>query len=270
MLLNCCDRLGPLEALVNRLSRLYGCLALIGLTIPIFPSLATQANPAVTVTNGNMNVSFIGCNSDGQLGPLEAPKSAQLEVRLDGTAAGRLTLYEAEYGAAVLAPRGWFCFGTYGSVGATLYVTPEPLTSAVVLDSKWEGIKGSGVEAVTRRGDTSGRFEVARVVARVFPEQRAFVDKVIAEGIEPASHFPIGPFPSDHLTTLSNRIVEFVTPPQTQGLGSFNNMRPASNSISGVAILNGNVPDLSMMTLRLPQDLNDLTPIITRQFETAL
>lgn len=259
---------------MNRMSCRFACLVAIGLTLRTYPSLtffasAAQANSSTTVANGNTSVPFTGCRSDGQTGPHEAPGASSVQTQLDRTAAGRLTLYKAEYGAAVLAPRGWFCFGTYGSAGATLYVTTEPLTSAVVIDSKWEGIKGSGVEAVTRRGDTSGRFEVARVVARIFPEQRSYVEKVIAEGIEPASHFPIGPFPSDHLTAISNRIVEFVTPPQTQGLGSFNNMRPTSDSISGVAILKGDGPGISMMTLRLPQDSNDLAPILMRQFETA-
>jgi hypothetical protein len=181
----------------------------------------------------------------------------------------RLTLYKAESGAAILAPRGWFCFGTYGSAGATLYVTPEPLTSAVVLNSKWEGITGSGVEALTRSGDTSGRFEIARIVARVFPAQRSFVEKIIAEGIEPAKDFPFRPFPSDRLTYLNDHAVEFMTPPRTQGLGTFNKLLPDSDSIRGVAILIGGIPDLSMMMLRLPQDLDDLTPAIMRQFESA-
>lgn len=254
---------------MNRVLCLSACLVVIGLTLRIYPSLATQTKPATTRINGNTSVSFVGCKSDGQVGPLEAPKSAHFETLLDTAVAARLVLYQAEHGAAVLGPRGWFCFGTYGSAGTSLYVTSEPLKSEVMLDSTWEGIKGPAIEAMTRSGDTTGRFAIARIVARIFPAQRSYVEKIIAEGIEPAMDFPFGSFSSDRLTYLNDEAVEFLTPPGMQGLGTFSKLLPDSDSIRGVAILNGDVPDLSMMMLRLPQDLNDLTPIITRQFETA-
>ena len=44
--------------------------------------------------------------------------------------ASKLAYYQAEKGIGVLAPRDWHCFGTYGSGGDTLYVTPQPINSA--------------------------------------------------------------------------------------------------------------------------------------------
>src|SRR6266478_7512521 len=99
--------------------------------------LTYNQNPAAGT---GMRVPFVGCKSDGQVGPLEAPKSAEIEVRLDAKLARRLALYRAEIGPAVLGPRGWSCFGTYGSGGSTLFVTPEPLKPADMFNSKWEGI----------------------------------------------------------------------------------------------------------------------------------
>jgi hypothetical protein len=58
-------------------------------------------------------------------------------------------------------------------------------------------------------GETSGRFQVARVIARVFPTQKAFADGVIKEGIELASDFPFGPYPTDTLKYHGDVTVEF-------------------------------------------------------------
>jgi hypothetical protein len=35
-------------------------------------------------------------------------------------------------GSGVLAPRGWDCFGTYGSGGSTLYVVPRRLGDPIL------------------------------------------------------------------------------------------------------------------------------------------
>ena len=116
-------------------------------------------------------------------------------------------------------------------------------------------------------GDTSGRFEVAKVAARVFPDQRAYVERIIAEGIEPASDFPFGPYPTDRLVYRGERMVEDETPALSQGLGTASRMRPNDSPIRGVAILQGNTPDLLIAAVRLPQNLNDLSPAILSQIE---
>jgi hypothetical protein len=48
-------------------------------------------------------------------------------------------------------------------------------------------LNGPFIKVTQLSGETSGRFRVARVIARVFPTQKAFADGVIKEGIEPAS-----------------------------------------------------------------------------------
>jgi hypothetical protein len=70
-------------------------------------------------------VPFVGCESDGQVGPLTAPHRAAKKLMISPELASRFAYYEAEDGFGVLAPRGWHCFSTYGSNGSNLYVTPE-------------------------------------------------------------------------------------------------------------------------------------------------
>jgi hypothetical protein len=142
-------------------------------------------------------VPFVGCESDGQVGPLKAPQGKAKRVALPSEIADRLAYYKAEEGFGVLAPRGWYCFSTYGSNGSTLYVAPEPMNGKVLLSSDWGGFAGQAVQVSVSIGDTSGRFAVARVIARVFPDRKEFVQDVIAEGIESAASFPLGPYPTD-------------------------------------------------------------------------
>ncbi len=56
-------------------------------------------------------VPFVGCKSDGQSGPVEAPVDEGRTVTVDADAEHRLSYYESETGFGVLAPRGWYCFG---------------------------------------------------------------------------------------------------------------------------------------------------------------
>src|ERR1700761_8891964 len=175
---------------------------------------------AAQTENSAVRVPFVGCKSDGQTGPVRAPSGESKVVPITAEMAGRLAYYKAEEGSGVLAPRGWYCFGTYGSNGEVLYVSPNPIGAADVLSTtKWKGFTGPAIEASFRYGDTSGRFDVARMIARVFPDYRKFLQKVIDEGIEPASSFPSGPYPKDKLTYRSRELVEDQTPPEAEGLG---------------------------------------------------
>jgi hypothetical protein len=116
-------------------------------------------------------------------------------------------------------------------------------------------------------GDTSGRFGVAKTIARVFPAHKAFVEEVIAEGIEPASSFPFGPYPADTLTYRTENVVEFVTPPRAEGLGTASRLQKNDNPIIGVAILKGEEPNLVRVWVRLPVETNDLARIIIQEAE---
>lgn len=212
---------------------------------------------------------FIGCKSDGQVGPLDAPTGhAPPAMKLSLAAAQRLAYYKAENGLGVLAPRGWHCFSTYGSNGSSLFVSPEVIDAANLFSPEWKGFAGPAIQISVVDGGTSGRFQVARVIARVFPSRGQFVRDVIAEGIEPAASFPAGPYPQDKLTYRSKNIVEFETPANTEGLGTASRLQTSSKPIRGVAILlSADDTSLSQLSARLPEQDHDLTNTIIQQVE---
>jgi hypothetical protein len=212
-------------------------------------------------------VPVVGCPSDGQQGPQEAPKHSTKRISVPSEMAQQLAYYKPTDGPSVLGPRGWFCFGVYGSNGESTYVTPQPITSKEFFSDQWKGITGPAIQLSVSIGDTSGRFEVAQVIARVFPAHKSFVERVIQEGLEPASNFPFGKYPNDTLTYKGTSLVEDVTPPNAEGLGTASRLRPGDAPITGVEILSGEDPDLTSLHMRLPPPLNNLKPYILNQVE---
>ena len=105
------------------------------------------------------------------------------------------------------------------------------LDSAKRLEHRnWKGFTGAAIQLSDSDGGTSGRLEVAKMVARVFPANRAYARSIIAAGFSPASKYP---FRSDHLTYKSKDIVEFTTPAHRNGLGTrFGFCRPTSQSMA--------------------------------------
>jgi hypothetical protein len=224
-----------------------------------------------------IDVPFVGCRADGQVGPKDAPIGQYMRITISPRLARKIAYYQDSDGANVLGPRGWYCFETYGSSGSDLYITPTPLKS--------EDISGYGIDLTDRDGGTSGRFAVARIVARLFPARWDFVSDVIAEGLEPASAFPYGPYPTDKLTYKNKDTVEYVTPSNTQGLGTSSSLVANAHPIEGVVIVtddeikevseNGAVItdsgmkelDVAKLSARLPPKMSDLLPVIIQQVE---
>jgi hypothetical protein len=217
-------------------------------------------------TEQSTPVPFVGCPSDGQVGPVAAPKGADKTIRMDPGAAARLAYYKAEYSPGILAPRGWNCFCMYGSNGSTLLVAPQLLKRDDLFSPKWRGITGSAMQVSVSEGDTSGRFEVARMIARVFPKERAFTQRVISEKIEPASDFPFGPYPKDKIVYKGDRIVEYQTPPNLKGLGTRSRLLPNNLPIGGVVILSDDYA-LFFLSMRLPSGTTGISHRIIQQFE---
>lgn len=234
------------------------------LAILTFTRITHATEPLATVP-------FVGCPADGQLGPVEAPKGPPKYLPIQQNAADRLAWYQAPKdasGLGTLGPREWHCFATYGSSGSAIYVAPEPLNAGKLLFGKnWKGFTGPAVELSLSLGDTSGRFEVARVIARAFPAHRDFLRNVIAEGLEPTSDFPTDPFPSDHLTYKTKELVEFTTPADHKGLGTMSRLLPSDQAISGMAFLTGEETNLIQLNVRLPPTAASLTEIIVREAE---
>jgi TPR repeat protein len=167
--------------------------------------------------------------------------------------------YYASADLGVLAPRGWTCFGFYGSNGSTLIVTPE----AVKQDAL---IAGPAVQLSFSEHDTSGRFEVAEVAARLFPNKKEFVQQIIHEGIVPESYFPFGPYPDDILTRRSDSVVEFETPANTNGMGTKSRMKKNADPISGVAIMTGD-GDLVQLNVRTSPALRYIVKTILEDLQ---
>jgi hypothetical protein len=215
-------------------------------------SVITCTSEAVAAENPSSYVPFVGCKSDGQSGPLSSPKSSPEPIALSSELADQLAYYKAENGFGVLALRGWYCFSTYGSNGSNLFVSPVPINSRELFASDWKGFSGPAIQVSISTGDTSGRFAVAKAVARVFPDRMDFVRDVIAEGIEPRGSFPTGPYPMDKLQRRGMDIVEFETPANTQGLGTQSQLLANSSPIHGLAILVGEELSLVQLSMRLP------------------
>ena len=229
---------------------------------------------ASTLANAQTSVPYVGCPGDGQTGPYVAAKGSAKPVKLPPAVANKLAWYEYKGEAGqfgTLGPRGWSCFATIGSTGWSLYIAPEALDSANVLDHKnWKGFTGPAIQLSGSEGGTSGRFEVARVVARAFPAHRDYARSIIAEGFGPASDYPFGPFPSDRLTYKGKELVEFTTPAHRKGLGTMSWLLPSEQPITGFALLSIGRDidtDLLHLSFRMPPSLSNLTASLLQQAE---
>ncbi len=241
--------------------RFAGSLAVAALVAVTSHALAQSAEKDIAIP-------LIGCASDGQMGPVAAPASGGKTPRIPQDFAGSLAYYTSA-ALGVIAPRGWNCFGLYGSGGAVLLVTPERHDADDLLRSGRQ-IEGSAIVLSRVFGSTSGRFEVAKLAARLFPVANNFVQGVIDEGIEPAIDFQLMPFPADKLTRRSPTAVEYFSPGGTEGLGTEGPLAKNGEPISGVVIL---LPDEEMtaikLDIRLPTELHDLVSQITEDVLTS-
>ncbi len=212
------------------------------------------------------NIPFVGCPSDGQLGPQPAPTVKAFHRNLPPETASRLAYYEGPDGMGTLAPRDWHCFALIGSDGDFLYVAPQPIGAAKLYDRKhWHGFLGPAIQLSGILGDTSGRMEVAPIVARVFPKYRSYVESIIVEGFEPAKDFPFVPYPKDKLHYGNDHAVDFTTPPNTRGLGTASRLLKSNLSISGIVLFNPSKDgdhEMVYLSVRLPPQMDDLTPVI--------
>ncbi len=153
-------------------------------------------------------VPFVGCESEGQVGPQPVPKAPPKSAALDPRLAARLAWYSAfDADSGVLAPRGWHCFGTYGSAGDAIFVSPAAIGKDQFFGSNSKPIPGPLVQFSRRVGDTSGRFAVAQVMAIAFPDWRDRVESIMKEFGQTPSEYHFGPYPSDKLIYKSQSTV---------------------------------------------------------------
>ncbi len=222
-------------------------------------AVATAAPSSVPAGATKVEVPFVGCAADGQVGPLEAPRAGQ-PPRLAADAAARLAFYGSAH-IAVLAPRGWRCFEAYGSSGSFLLVVPAQI--------RFEDVVGRGpdrggpfVMIAERFGGTSGRFDVAEAIARYFPSHMAFARAVADEGLMDRP-LPEGPYPGDSLDRRSETEVRVVTPGGREGFGTAPGVAVEDRPIYGATLL---LPDqeftLVTVRVRVPNDLEPMATVI--------
>jgi hypothetical protein len=230
--------------------------------LALFAALAVSACAAWPAVAATPTVPFVGCAGDGQTGPVAAPKGAAKAVAIDAAAASQLAYYATDQDLGALAPKGWKCFFVYGSSGATLAIAATDPSKALTNGTP---LSGDAVVLTYQDGGTSGRFDVARYAARLFPQlYQAFIAGVIAEGIEPKESFPSGPYPADKLIYKTQRLVEFVTPANSDGLGDSGLLKKNASPISGMAKIvdSPDGPQFYLLTVRLPANQAALAPAI--------
>jgi hypothetical protein len=219
---------------------------------PLRKFMASLAPPLARARLVEADVPTVACPQDGQAEPLDPPvlpKSARVP---EGTATS-LAFYSAYEGvrAGVLAPRGWDCFGTYGSSGTTLYVVPHPVGGPIL--DRFDKVKeGPAVIKRFADGDTSGHYELAKISARIFPRARDLVERIREVGVD--HDYAFTPWPADRLDYLTDFAVGYVTPAEAHGLGSAIGLPPTREPISGLVFLMSNkekIPYLEELAVRL-------------------
>lgn len=206
---------------------------------------------------------FVGCTTYGQSKVFPPPAQPTRVVRLAPAAALKLAYYESTIGPGVLAPRDWSCECQWGSDGTLFHITPQ------VADLTKREINSAAIEVSMSPGDNSGRYEIAEVIARIFPEQWAWARQTVLSVFD-VYDLKYGPYPVDRLTYKKNQIAEYRTPPNSEGLGTRGYLKPNANPIEGVVILQGNPPDrLFRLAVRLPPGMRSLTPQIIQDFEAS-
>jgi hypothetical protein len=206
------------------------------------------------------HVPFLGCPGIGGPGPgpWPVPKAAPKVLQSSPSVpAARIAYYRANAGPGVFAPRDWHCQAWGGSHGVFIIVTPA--APPAVIPRK--PVKGPGVIAIWSSGGTGGRFDVAEVSLRLFPEVMSdFIARVKAEGLPSPDFSKIRPFPQDRYTYLTTRLIEFTTPAHRKGIGT-GIFVPSDDPVRGVVSLSpggGRYPDLLQFEIRLSRSEDTL------------
>jgi hypothetical protein len=208
---------------------------------------------------GSVNVPFVGCPADGQVGPKAAPPSRPMPAV--PAAYARALAWYVSVGDAVLAPRGWHCFEIYGSDGGTLVVTPQPLSYRLI-QGRGHRFAGPAVLSEYRAGGTSGRFEVADLIARYFPAHRGFIRQVRDMGLT-LQNLPRGPYPADRIRSRTSTTVRLTTPAGRVGEGTDFWLAPNGEPVESLIVLHPEADmDAATVSVRLPRAQAALAPAI--------
>ncbi|MEQ1948322.1 MAG: hypothetical protein ABL995_14115 [Bryobacteraceae bacterium] len=208
--------------------------------------------------HAQVTVPFVGCPSDGQACPVAAPQGKPVTLPIPKVFGRKVAWYSSfENGMGVLAPAGWHCSTLYGSSGDLLTVRPNPFDT-------WGAFTGPGIRLAFTTGQGSGGYEVVRLMSLLFPRYNARVQGLMKAEPEGTGNFKLGPFKTDRIIRRGATVVEYRTPADTEGLGT-QLLRADRLAIEGVVILTGTNPDMTHLAVRLPEEWNNLAPIIMDQ-----
>jgi hypothetical protein len=199
---------------------------------------------------------FVGCESDGQAGPVPAP--ANPRQPLVSLPPAGFAYFAAEGGPGVLAPSSWRCFRMYGSSGDSLVVRPSDAPLG------WGQFTSDGpqIEITRTIASGSGGPVVAELIYRVFPELNKNADEVVnAFGLK----LEKGPFKQDSLTYLSKSAVQYRTPGGQKGLGNLSPNPVSALPTDGIAAITSPGHNAILLSVRLPPELQRFSAAVIEQ-----
>ncbi|MFI4867994.1 MAG: hypothetical protein ACHQDD_01405 [Steroidobacterales bacterium] len=213
-------------------------------------------------------VPVVGCLINDQTGPARLQTGQSMPTPVDPRLAEQIAYYSAAQTPGIYAPKGWYCRGWSGSNGSILIVTPKRMAPPYY---PVPTITAPAVMIQSSAGATSGRFHVAIVAAQLFPlVGDEFIARVRQEQLIPDSSFDAEPHPDDRLQYLSDRLVQFTTPPNRTGLGTDGLFEMSDLPVTGLIILNlgDELNSLTEVRVRVPAALNPVAAAIM-QLETT-
>jgi hypothetical protein len=229
--------------------------------------LACSASSAET-PEIQQRVPAVRCPASDQTGPVNTQTGESLSAPAEHTLAEQLAYYKAENSPGVYAPKGWSCLAWNGLNGSILVVTPKRIAPPYF---PLPVVTGPAVIVQSSDAGSSGRFHVAIVAAQLFPlTGNEIITRVRQEHLISDSSFDAESYPDDQLRYLSDRFVEYTTPPNRTGLGTDSMFEASNLPIRGLTILHleADLDSVIEVRVRLPLALSAVSDAIM-QLEAA-
>jgi hypothetical protein len=213
-------------------------------------------------------VPLVECPTNDQPGRSGPRVGVSMPAPVDGRMAEQIAYYRSLRSPGVYAPRGWQCHGWDGSNGTILVVTPRRLEPPFF---PLPVITGPAVMIQSSDAGSSGRFHVAVVAAQLFALiADEFIATIRQERVISDASLQAAPDPDDQIQYISDRLVQFTTPANRNGLGTDGLFEMSEWPVRGLTILNleNDVNSLTEVRVRLPPALNAAASAIV-QLETT-
>jgi hypothetical protein len=238
------------------------------LAIRILLPLACYAVAAAAIADTPPRVGTIECPTNDQTAGARPLAGETMSAPVAPPVAEQIAYYRAEHNPGVYAPKGWSCRAWDGLNGSALVVTPKRIEPPYFPLPK---ITGPAVSIETSDAAGSGRFHVAIVAAQLFPLIGSeFITRVRQEHLISDASFDAEVYPDDRLIYLSDRLVQYTTPPNRAGLGTAGMFEMSDLPIRGLTILHleSEANSLVEVRVRLPAALNAVAEAVV-QLETT-